>query len=249
MKNGIVDNNSSLTESINFSGTSPFDGNNTMNVATGGTINFGGAWNGAYTLTKTGGGSFVVSGSCGYTSTTAVNTGGLLLATGGSINGTAGVTVAAGATFGTVSTNAAALGITAAQAPAYSLTLGNATSAQSNLALNLYSASSDTITAGALTLTGSGTAQITLSNPTGATLNTATDAYTLMTWTSSSTTVTPSDFSLAAGETGTFDVENNTLYYTAMVPEPSTWALLLAGLASFGTWKRRALAICVGASI
>jgi outer membrane autotransporter protein len=66
--------------------------NNTANAA------YSGEMSGSGGLTKSGGGSFTLTGTNGYTGTTAVDAGALIV--NGSIAGSSGVTVAAGATLG-----------------------------------------------------------------------------------------------------------------------------------------------------
>jgi autotransporter-associated beta strand protein len=196
---------------------------------------------------KTGTGMVTLNGANTYTGTTTVSVGSLLYgiqsggSTVGSSNTTGAVSVAGGATLGTVAGNATNTTLFT-NAPSLTLNLGT-TGTQSNLQLNLYASGvSDTIDAGVLTLSGSGTVLVTLDDTTGGNLGTSPD--TLMTWTSG--TYTTSDFSLAGsalGE-GSLSVVGDALEFTPQaVPEPSTWALMLAGLGALAFSQRRKLGL------
>ena len=256
--NGVIVNSSGI---VTFSGgiaasttltagtvdlTSQLTGSVAVNGGTFSESSAGNVFGGSVTFTVSGGTATLATATNSYGGATAVNSGGtLLLMSGTSIANSSGVTIAGGGTIGTPNTDASALTISFKSSAALTLNLGSSTSTQSNLALNLYSTGSDRINATTLTLNNVGvgnTVLITLSNPTNATLSTTTNFYELLTWTSpASGTITASDFSLAAGETGSLTVTGDDLFFTyvASVPEPSTWAIVVLGLGLFGLHQRR----------
>jgi fibronectin-binding autotransporter adhesin len=220
--------------------------NLTLNPVTGVTDTYSGVIaNGSMALTMSGAGTQILSGVNTYSGATAVNSGSLLIGQGGNIANSSGVTVAAGATFGTATTNTSATTLLT-NAPALTLNMGSSTGGGSNLALNLYSGgTADTITAGLFTLTsGAGTVLVTVNDTTG---NNLSGQYTLMSWTSTSG-VTPitGDFTLAgnAATEGSLVVSGDDLFFDATaVPEPGTWAMMLGGLTLlvFVQCRRKAL--------
>jgi hypothetical protein len=166
-----------------------------------------------------------------------------LFGTGGNISGSSGITVAAGATIGTVTTNAGSLTNPINTLP-LTLNLGSSVGGGSNLQLNLFSSTSDTLNAGALTLnTGTGTVLVTLNDTTSGGLS---GQYTLMSWTSNSgVTAATADFTLAGsaqGE-GSLLVSGDDLFFdaTTQVPEPGEWAMMLGGFALLVAVQRRRL--------
>jgi fibronectin-binding autotransporter adhesin len=243
-KGGFTDNNSSLTETIDFGGTSTYStSTQAISVVAGGTLSIESAYGGSVGITKSSGGTLILSGSNGWTGAATVsnNGGSLLIGTGGNISSSSGVTVGTNDTFGTVNTNAAPITLLT-NTPTLSLALGT-TGAQSNIALNLYSGanSNDEITTSALTLTGSGTLLITLTDTTGND-NLSTTPYLLMTNTGALTQGEVTLAGSALGE-GTLLVSGGDLFFdaTTQVPEPSEWAMMLGGFALLIAIQRRRL--------
>jgi fibronectin-binding autotransporter adhesin len=247
------------------SGALNFTNTGTINVlGTSGATSFG--LNGTYTGANTfapvipngttgntvslnvfGSGSWILTGVNTYTGATTVGstanstTGSLLLGTGGFLSSGTPVTVAANSTFGTAGTNTVAKNVFSSTSTAtLTLTLGSTNATRSNLQLNLYSgASSDTINAGSLALSGSGSILLTLDNPNSITPS---GTYTLLTWTGG-TALTTGEVTLAAGDpSGTLGYNSNSLTFTpTAAPEPSTWMLLLAGAGVLVVYQLRRL--------
>jgi hypothetical protein len=103
LKAGITDNSTS-TETIGFSSTSNFTTNESMNVSSAtGSLVLSSQWQGAFSLTKTGLGTLMLTPSTGsgYSAGTIVSAGTLIIGgTTGSATGTGSLTVSAGATLG-----------------------------------------------------------------------------------------------------------------------------------------------------
>jgi len=197
---------------------------------------------GAMALNKSGAGTQILSGTNTYSGITTINAGTLLI-TGNSSSATGAVNVAAGATLGGNGTIGGAVTVAGSLNPgtASTLTLGSTLTfgSGSTLALTLGSNSSKIafLSAGA-NLLGSGNATLSFTQDTGfdygATYrifeNTSTTAFAF-------SSITGYDTSAYQAQFG-FDSNNYNLTFTA-VPEPSSYALLLFGLAGVIFARRR----------
>jgi fibronectin-binding autotransporter adhesin len=198
--------------------------------------------NATVALAKVNVGTWILSGANTYTGTTTINAGTLLI-TGNSSSATGAVNVAAGATLGGNGTIGGAVTVAGSLSPgtASTLTLGSTLTfgSGSTLALTLGSNSSKIAFLSAVAnLLGSGNATLSLTQDTGfdygATYrifeNTSTTAFAF-------SSITGYDTSAYEAQFG-FDSNNYNLTFTA-VPEPSSYALLLFGLAGVIFARRR----------
>jgi autotransporter-associated beta strand protein len=205
--------------------------NNTFTVSSGGTILFDSTVpiSGSFGITKQGLGTLTTNASNSYTGATSVNSGTLALGSNGGLSSSSVLNIAAGATFDVKSKTAFTLGAAGmsidvgasnagrldgtgvALTYAGALTL-NITSATPLSSYNLFAFGSETGTFDSITLAGS-TFSGSMTGSNGI-------------WTATS-----------AGYDFTF-TESSGILSTALVPEPSTWALIGLGSA-FMLWRVR----------
>ncbi|MBI1207738.1 MAG: DUF4347 domain-containing protein [Azospirillum sp.] len=89
---------SSASSTSTLSGSVTFSSDSTIYVESDSSLTLGGNLSGSAALTKTGGGTIVLSGTSSYSGATTVSAGTLVLT--GALDGTSGLTVASGATLG-----------------------------------------------------------------------------------------------------------------------------------------------------
>jgi autotransporter-associated beta strand protein len=234
---------------------SVLSGNGTMavNVQAGGAIinsntfnvKIDNVLNGAGGLTKNGTGSLELTKDNGFTGASAVNAGTLLLSGNATINAVSGLAVAAGATFTNNSSVSFTrnLTLTEGAAAAGSTINGSGTFAAGNMTIGSnFSDGFSTFALGTTAFTKAGRLDLNLTNTTSGnyTLFSGSNiggAFSSLYINGFQLTKNGSDFS---GNNGGFGYTfTNTSNLLAVVPEPTTWALLLGSLATAMLLRRR----------
>jgi autotransporter-associated beta strand protein len=225
--------------------TATGNGNKSFTLGGSGNINFNGVIsngaNATVSLTKSGAGTTTLGAANTYSGNTLVSAGTLIV--NGSTSAASAVTVNAGATLGGSGTinGATTINGTLSPGPATTLTFGSTLTlgSGSTIALTLGSSSSKiAFTSAANNLLGSGNATLSLTQGTGfdytATYrifeNTITAGFAFFSITGYDSTAYTANFAQSGS--------NYELSFDA-VPEPSTYALMLAGLIAFVFARRR----------